>query len=1082
MRNTSLHYIFFAFFFGGLLRLHLSAQNEELKCKAFYKQAIDKSQQRDLTAAYDLAVTAELCFMELHDTLRACGALHLQATVSSELPVRAMAALDKAIGYYESRDWVDYTYFKIWSAKIQVAMQLGHFQEAIDLSTEVSAMDDRLIQNDPQKGRDGVYEKDIFLANLLSQNGLTTDAMDAMAQAQAFYEREGRFAKGQLLANGYSIFSQVYRRVGDLPHAAQYNRLARQVLEAEPEQTPRVISNILGYQNDYAIILEDASQYEEARNLLQAVIAHKKTLPFAKEQDLVNNYANLGHVYMKMAELQLAQDFSRTALLLYAQMTPPPISLLAKANITMAAIQRKSNQPKEALEYAHTAVKILGSKGTVRGQIVSLAWREAALAYLAMALADSARGCLRNASKATEINFPNLATSDSQHTVGDGWLALANSGTQRHADSIAELISFSHEGCWPNAVSETCRADFDSAFVCMQRALNATFRSPEQHASALEIPFGAIFAEEAFLQGITGMGDIYRRLYDLTLDTTCLSHALQYYQRGAAYLAYVDAGRTSIGLQHYKWEQLWKKHLPMLQAAVECSALLFKRSSESRYAYIALTVADMSKGRQVAKRQAAAQASAQGGLPRAFLQREHQIRRRMERARISGIQLRDEQEVLTSLEQVATCEYQLQQLLDSLKRYAPNAYRQRFENQANFDMTQKAIYAPVPPHCAELEYFVGGDSIYAFLKTPDTLLVAIVSGRASLSSQVDTLNAQIRRRAPEKDFAPTAARLWQRLLPFKLQHYDIHQLCIVPDDFLSQVPFPALVLPSCLPTLATKGPTYMADLVAINYDFSLTAQHATNEFPSQPVSLIHGFFPHRPLIDATNGDTVASAINFTHELDALAAQIPSRIDTADAATKQRFALALQSSGILELTTHGEFTEREGLSIAYLLLRDPSVSDGNLMASELYSMPDIQTQLLVLNACYMSKGKFLAGEGALSMTHAFRLAGCPSLLATNWEASPAANEEILADFYQGLWDQQTATQALRTAQQNAIHHDQAARRHPYFWASLALYGRPGMLTFASVQSTWPWWWVVGSIAMLILLLTWRRKRILRRPLR
>lgn len=1059
--------------------MDLPAQKEGLKCKALYNQAIAKNQQRDAKAAYDLAVGAEHCFMEVHDTVRACRSLHLQATVSADLPERAIAALDKAIGYYDRQDLVDNTYFKLWSAKIQASMQLGHFQEALELSRKVSEMDNRLIQDDPNRGCDGVYEKDIFLANLLSQQGLTADAMYAMSQAQAFYEREGHFAQGQLLANGYSIFSQVYRRAGDLAHAAQYNRLAKHVLEAEPKQTPQIITNILGYQNDYALILEDASHFEEARDLLHSVIDQKKTLPFAKEQDLVNNYANLGHVYMKMMELQLAEENTIRALRLYSQMTPPPTQNLASANSNMSVICRKLDRPSDALRHAQAAVQVLARQDVVRGSSVSLAWREAALAYLAMALLDSARSCLRIASQAAGNAIPNHSSSGPQPGIGNGWLAAANACMAQRAGGIAEMDYSMSEGCWPDAVPQPWRADFDSALACMQHALEATFRSPREQANALEVPFGAIFADEAYLQGLTGMGTIYRRLYDATADTTCLGHALQYYKRGVAYLAYVDAGRTSMGLQHYKWEQLWKKHQPLLQAAVECSALLFQISGQQRYALLALTIADLSKGRQVAKRQAAAKASAQGGLPQAFVQREYQIRQRMECARLAGAELKDGQSVLDALEQVATCEYQLQQMKDSLKHISPRAYRQRFENQANFEMTQQAIYAPLPPNHAELEYFVGGDSIHAFLKTHDTLIVSVITDRASLSALVDTFNAQIRLQAPKETFAPIAVKLFQRLLPFKLQHYDINQLCIVPDDFLAKVPFGALILPSTLKTLETNGPGYLVDYVAIHYDFSLSAQHATADFPRQAVQTIEGFFPRLPLIDPVNGDTLASAITYTNELEALASKIRSHIDTVNGVDKERFANALQSPGILELTTHGEVTDIDGLSIGFLLLNDSIISHRKLKASELYYIPDIKTQLLVLNACFMSKGKFLPGEGALSMTHAFRLAGCPSLLAANWEAIPEANEEILTDFYQELWSQSSTIQALRIAQQNAIHHDVSSRRHPYYWASFALYGRANALSFVPLEPSLDWPLVAFWVAILILIFALTRKLMFRR---
>jgi hypothetical protein len=82
-----------------------------------------------------------------------------------------------------------------------------------------------------------------------------------------------------------------------------------------------------------------------------------------------------------------------------------------------------------------------------------------------------------------------------------------------------------------------------------------------------------------------------------------------------------------------------------------------------------------------------------------------------------------------------------------------------------------------------------------------------------------------------------------------------------------------------------------------------------------------------------------------------------------------------------------------------------------------------------------------GEGAVGMTWALFVAGCPSTIATRWKIASAPAADLLIDFYRQwkrLGDGPFAkAAALARAQRNMLH--QRGRRHPFYWAPFILIG-------------------------------------------
>lgn len=112
-------------------------------------------------------------------------------------------------------------------------------------------------------------------------------------------------------------------------------------------------------------------------------------------------------------------------------------------------------------------------------------------------------------------------------------------------------------------------------------------------------------------------------------------------------------------------------------------------------------------------------------------------------------------------------------------------------------------------------------------------------------------------------------------------------------------------------------------------------------------------------------------------------------------------------------------------------------DGFLFAYEIHDL-DLAADLVVLSACETARGKTVNGEGAMSLSRAFFVAGAHRLLVSLWPVDDQATAALMEEFYRALlWRGRSATEALREAQ--LAIRGQPTWQDPYFWAGFELQG-------------------------------------------
>ena len=154
--------------------------------------------------------------------------------------------------------------------------------------------------------------------------------------------------------------------------------------------------------------------------------------------------------------------------------------------------------------------------------------------------------------------------------------------------------------------------------------------------------------------------------------------------------------------------------------------------------------------------------------------------------------------------------------------------------------------------------------------------------------------------------------------------------------------------------------------------------------------------------------------------------------------------------ILHFGVHGEADEENGL-FSRLLLAGKTEEDQELTAADVTEHP-ITAQLTVLSACETMQGQKSGGEGLLGLAWAFRAAGCPSVVASQWKVDEDATASLMNRLYQGLRAGQPKDVALQKAMLGVMQ--EPGHDAPYFWAAFEVMGTTDPLCLVGMTALMP----------------------------
>jgi len=159
--------------------------------------------------------------------------------------------------------------------------------------------------------------------------------------------------------------------------------------------------------------------------------------------------------------------------------------------------------------------------------------------------------------------------------------------------------------------------------------------------------------------------------------------------------------------------------------------------------------------------------------------------------------------------------------------------------------------------------------------------------------------------------------------------------------------------------------------------------------------------------------------------------------------------------VLHIAAHTVTDDDQPLYSGILLARNESRldEDGLLEGREITQL-DLHARLAVLSACSTAQGHVRPGEGLIALSWAFLVAGCPTIVATQWRVPSASTSKLMVDFHRELRAHPDGpfakAEALRQAKLRMLRD--RAHRHPFYWAPFVLVGDPGRRTLTTPPPT------------------------------
>jgi CHAT domain-containing protein len=420
--------------------------------------------------------------------------------------------------------------------------------------------------------------------------------------------------------------------------------------------------------------------------------------------------------------------------------------------------------------------------------------------------------------------------------------------------------------------------------------------------------------------------------------------------------------------------------------------------------------------------------------------------------------------------------------LEELKSSHPKYYEMRY---ARLQEPVERLKERIPPENTLVRYLFIEERLYALVATSEHMdLVPLNRGEVNIAEMTLSPSSQ-----DEKALLSQLSKLYTLLWEPLEDLVTTKEVIIFPDQNLFNLSFELLPFEPCN-SYADLAKNSLLAKHSISYNFSLSLYNRQYE----AVPLADDFIAFAPGFDRTMKNRYRERMTDSLFLDqaymrllpqpfisSLIQKMGDRLGSdyfiKEAASKKSFLQQAGGHRLLHIGTHAESNnvspELSRLIFAKDLKSGAEVNDNSLFAYEIYNQ-DLRTNLAILSACETGKPTHQAGEGMISLAHAFNYAGSQSILTSLWQIDEQASAEILEDFYEYLMQGKTKGEALRLAKLDYLEEANGRRLHPQYWAGLIILGdnAPVSLNPASPPL---WAWALSLLLIAgILLVVWKRK--------
>lgn len=326
----------------------------------------------------------------------------------------------------------------------------------------------------------------------------------------------------------------------------------------------------------------------------------------------------------------------------------------------------------------------------------------------------------------------------------------------------------------------------------------------------------------------------------------------------------------------------------------------------------------------------------------------------------------------------------------------------------------QAIQAKLADNQLLIAYFWGKQRQYCFVvekeKTP--LFYSLHAQKDKLASLLSAIENK------EENYLPIATAVYKELLPPFLQENTTQRWLVIPDGFLTQLPFEVL-------SNSPQKEHLLLYQHAFSYSYSATmwANSPKSYKSKQDLAVIPAYQEYQkylPNIADLSENEFKQMLPSSTQIVAKKAEIQSLFATN----------AAQNYHNIYFYTHS-FSDSLSQNCRIAL------ADTFLSLNEIYPL-QIPADLLILASCESGVGKWYEGEGVMSLARGFIHAGCRAVMPTLWEVDAKSIRDILHNFQQNTANGDEKDVALQKAK-IVFLSEKEENQFPVLWAAQVLIG-------------------------------------------
>lgn len=417
--------------------------------------------------------------------------------------------------------------------------------------------------------------------------------------------------------------------------------------------------------------------------------------------------------------------------------------------------------------------------------------------------------------------------------------------------------------------------------------------------------------------------------------------------------------------------------------------------------------------------------------------------------------------------------------LDSLKQIHPKYYKMRY---GTIEESLVDIKNHVPKNTTVVRYLFIDKQLYAFVITNSKTTFY----KLPFNREENNIQKLLNNLLNFEDTNNLSNQLYKQLWEPLEAYITTKKVIVVPDEELFNLSFETLTNKQ-IATYSELANNSLLSKYTISYNYSLfliNNEHKKTNYNNNFIAFVPEFNDemktHYKLkisdtLDIDKAYLTLLPQPFTKDL----AKNSSKLFRGESflnekSTEHIFKQNAKEHKIIHIGTHAESNnlspELSRLVFAKPIENTDKTDDGYLYTYEIYNT-NLSSNLAILTACETGKPTYQAGEGMISLAHAFNYAGSESILTSLWKVDEQSSAEIIAHFYNYIKKGMDKDEALKKAKLDYIKTAEGRTINPQYWASLVIMGDTSPIEMASNSNRV--YWILGLLLALLIIFILKR---------